>query len=198
MMKKILVIAGLTFLLQGCVAGVFAAGGVAAGSSVSGDSRSMQTITDDNQITYLAEQQIAANPTLSNQAHIVVATYNQVVLLAGQAPTQDMRDQAVQLVKSLPNVKIARIFNEIEVGSPTKAVRRSKDAAVTTNIRTRMLTTTNLKSNQFKVVTENGTVFLMGLSTRQQADVAVAVVRNSTGVQRVVRLVQYISPTAEQ
>ncbi len=197
MMKKILVIAGLAFLLQGCIAGVFVAGGAAGTSAIAGDSRSLQTINDDNNITYQAERMIESTPALVNQTHIVVATYNHVVLLAGQAPTQELRDQAVQLVRTLPNVKIDRIFNEITLAQPTGAMRRSKDAAVTTNIRTRMLTTTNLKSNQFKIITENGTVFLMGLATREQADIAVAVIRNSTGVHRVVRLVQYFTLATE-
>jgi osmotically-inducible protein OsmY len=196
MLKKILVIMGLALLLQGCIAGAFVAGG-AAGSSVAGDNRSFETMSDDNQITYLAEQRYMANTTLANQTHLVVATYNHVVLLAGQAPTPELRDQMVQLVRTTPNVKIDRIFNEITVEKPTSAMRRSKDAATTANIRTRMLTTTNLKSNQFKIITENGTVYLMGLSTRKQADIAVAVVRNSTGVQRVVRLVQYMVSTEQ-
>lgn len=178
-------------LVSGCVAGAFVAGG-AAGGAVAGDNRSFETIADDNKISYLVGQHIAADTVLSNQAHIVVGVYNHVVLLAGQAPTQELRQQAVQDAKVVPNIQ--RIFNEITLEKPTNAMRQSKDAAITANIKARMLTTTNLRSNQFKIITENATVFLMGLSTRKQSDIAAQVIRNSTGVKRVVRLVEYVSP----
>lgn len=192
-MKKILLII-VAGLLQGCVAGAFVAGGAASGSMVS-DNRSFQTMEKDNSISYQAQRYLAADATLKNQAHIVVATYNSVMLLAGQAPTEALRQQAVTDVKQVPNVR--RIFNEITIAKPSSAVVQSQDAAITANVKTRMMTTTNLKSSQFKVVTENHTVFLMGLSTPKQAGIAAAVARNSTGVQRVVKLVEYASPEDE-
>lgn len=192
-MKKSFLLVSLlftVFLLSGCVAGAFVAGG-AAGTAVAGDNRNLETIAADDKIAYLARQHIAADTDLSNHAHVTVGVYNRVILLAGQAPTQALRQQAVSDVKIVPNIR--RIFNEITLGKPTTPMRQSKDAAITANIRARMLTTTNLHSNQFKVITENGTVFLMGLSTRQQADIAAQVIRNSTGVKRVVRLVEYLT-----
>lgn len=189
-MKKIILISFLSVLLQGCIAGAFVAGG-AAGGTVIGDNRNLETMAADSKISFQAEQHIMADPQLANRAHIVVATYNRVLLLAGQAPTPALREEAVQAVQGVANTR--RIFNEITLDKPTSEIVRSKDAAITTNLKTRMLTTTNLKSNQFKVVTENGTVFLMGLTTRQQADIAATVARNSTGVKRVVKLVEYIS-----
>lgn len=190
-MKKIFTVIFLSLLLQGCIASAFVAGG-AAGTGVGADNRTFETLADDNNMSYQASQRIAANPTLVAQTHIVTAAYNRVLLLAGQAPTPELRDQVVQLAKGVPNVR--RIFNEITLDQPTSAMRRSKDAAITTNVRARMLTTTNLKSTRFKIVTENGTVFIMGLSSRKQADIAAAVARNSTGVQRVVKLVEYVTP----
>jgi osmotically-inducible protein OsmY len=167
------------------------AGGTASGTLAS-DNRSLNTIASDNKIEYLAGQRLVTDPELSKQAHVVVVSYNHVVLLAGQAPTQELRSKAVQVVQGVPNMR--RIFNEITLDKPTSAMARSKDVVITGNVKTRMLATTNLHSGRFKIVTENGTVFLMGLSTRKQANIAVAVIRNSTGVKRVVRLVEYVSP----
>lgn len=192
-MKKILLLAILLIMLPGCLAGAFVAGGAAAGGLAS-DARTFEAITDDEDITHQANRQIAADQTLMQQVHIMAVSYNHVVLLVGQAPNAALREKAAQLVQKVPKIK--RIFNEVTISEPTSALRRSKDAAITANVKTRMLTTTNLKSNHFKVVTEDGTVFLMGLSTRKQADIAGLVARSSEGVKKVVKLVEYITDTA--
>jgi osmotically-inducible protein OsmY len=193
-MKKyfyILSILLLSSLLQGCIA----AGCVMAGSAVTGvvssDKRSFKTMADDEKISYDISHQIAANPTLSQKAHIVAVSYNHVVLLAGQAPTADLRTQVEQIAQDQPNVR--RIFDEITIGQPTTLKQRSTDAAITANVKTRMLATTNVDSSQIKVVTEDGVVYLMGLTSRQQSDAAASVARNSTGVKEVVKLMEYIS-----
>lgn len=187
MMNRIIIIVLTALSLQGCVALV--AGGAAAGGAVATDSRNVKTIASDKQITYQVQRHLVANQALQEKAHIVVATFNRVVLLAGQAPTAELRDEAVQITKTIPHVK--RIFNEITIEQPTSPVVRSKDVAITANTKARMLATTNLKSNEFKIVTENGTVFLLGLTTREQAEVAATVARNSSGVKRVVKLIEY-------
>ncbi len=194
-MKKVISLISLlllTLLLQGCVAGVIAAGAGAgaAGGSIASDNRTIQTITDDQEIAYKANRLVSANHDLNTKAHIVIVSYNKVVLMAGQAPTAALRDQAVDLVKTVP--KVRRIFNEITVGTPTSAYRRSKDAAITGSIKTRMVATAKLKSSQIKVVTEDGTVFLLGLTTPQQAEIAGKVARSNEGVKQVVKLIEYI------
>jgi len=190
-MKKVLLIVLLSGLLQGCflAAGAVVAGGAVAGG-VATDPRSMDTIREDENISSLANNMIAADSVLSTKAHISAVSYNRVVLLVGQTPTAEMRQQAVDLVKRVPNVK--RIFNQLTVGEPTSALRRSKDASVTGNVKTRMFATTNLKSNNFKIVTEDGTVYILGLATVQQGDIAAIVARDSSGVDRVVKLIEYI------
>lgn len=187
-MKNILLVMLFVGLLQGCVTG--------GGGGLGMESRSMETIQQDDQIGYIANSLIATDKTLTSQAHIVAVSYNHVVLLAGQAPTQELRQKAVELVKKVPNIK--RIFNQITIGAPTSAVTRSKDAGITANIRARMLATTNLKSNYFKVVTEDGTVYILGLSTRQQGDIAAKVVQDSSGVKRVVKLIEYVPENNEK
>jgi osmotically-inducible protein OsmY len=54
-----------------------------------------------------------------------------------------------------------------------------------------MLTTKNLKSGSIKVVTENGVVYLMGIVSHQQADIAADIARQVSGVQKVVKVFQY-------
>lgn len=191
-MKKILVVLLLTGWLQtGCVAGAFAAGGATTGSFAT-DPRSFEVINEDEQITYQATRLLASNKALVDQSHVAAVSYNKVVLLTGETPNAELRNQAAQIVQKVPNVK--RIFNEIIIAEPVSAYALSKDAAITANVKARMLATTNLKSNEFKVVTENGTVFLLGLASRKQANIAAEVARNSHGVKKVVKLVEYPAP----
>src|SRR5688572_6654475 len=115
MVTRISIIVLAAFLLPGCVALV--AGGAAAGGVVASDSRNVKTIASDKQITYQVQRHLVANRALQEKAHIVVATFNHVVLLAGQAPTAELRDEAVQITKTIPHIR--RIFNEITIEQPT-------------------------------------------------------------------------------
>jgi osmotically-inducible protein OsmY len=188
-MKKIMIVILMSVLLQGCIASAMVAGGAASGI-VASDNRSFAAMADDQKITYNASHKIAANPVLAREGHITVVGYNRVVLLAGQVPNPESRDQVVAMVKDIPNVK--RIFNELTIGPPTSFMQRSKDAMVTANVKSRMFSTTNLKGSQIKVVTEDGVVYLMGLTSVSQAQIAGRVARNSTGVKRVVKLIEYL------
>jgi osmotically-inducible protein OsmY len=50
-----------------------------------------------------------------------------------------------------------------------------------------------ISAASFKVVTESGTVFLMGRVTQREGTVAADVARGVGGVQKVVKLLDYIS-----
>jgi osmotically-inducible protein OsmY len=185
-MKKKWLVLVLAGLLQGCITG---------SNGLGLEGRSVETIQNDDQITQIATNMIATDQALTNKAHIVAVSYNYVLLLAGEAPTEELRQQAVELVKKVPNIK--RIFNQIIVAQPISLLTRSKDTSITANIRARMLATTNLKSNNFKVVTDDGTVYILGLATRQQGDIAAKVVQDSSGVKRVVKLIEYLPDDAK-
>ena len=134
-------------LLQGCVAAALAVGG-AAGGTVAADRRSFHTIADNQKIAYTATQKMGKVPGLSTNSHLVVVSYNHVVLLAGQVSSPEMRDQAKQIVRETPTVR--RVFNELTVGPPINATRRSKDAAITANLKTRLIATTNVSARTNK------------------------------------------------
>lgn len=193
-MKKIITIVTcllLASLLQGCIAVAAMAVGGAAGGAVAADRRSFHTMADDQKIVYTATRKMGEVPGLSTNSHIVVVSYNHVVLLVGQVATPELSDQAKQIVQENPQVR--RVFNKLTIGKPTTATRRSKDAAITGNIKTRLVATTNVSARQIKVVTEDGTVYLLGITTRDQANVAAEVARNSTGVKQVIKLIEYVN-----
>lgn len=187
-MKKLGLTLLLTFLLQGCLAGAFVAGSAATGGVVT-DPRSLGTIKTDEQINFKVNRKLVNDPALASEAHVSAVSYNRVVLLTGQAYDEELRHQAEAYAKSVPEVN--RVFNRITLGIPTTAYRRAKDIAITSTVKARMFADSRLKSNNFKIVTENGIVYILGLATKKQANIAVSIASAASGVQQVVKLIEY-------
>lgn len=191
-MKKIIFAIGcllLAGLLQGCIAaGALVVGGV-AGGAIAADSRSFQNMSEDHKIVYNINQKVQANNDLITKGHVVVVSYNRVVLLVGQVPTPELSSQVEQMAHDAPNVR--RVFNKMTIGAATSMSRRSKDSGITANVKARLVGTTNVSARQVKVTTEDGIVYLMGIMPRDHAAVAAEVARNSTGVKGVVKLIEY-------
>ena len=122
-------------------------------------------------------------------SHIVVTTYNGVILLAGQTPRADLKEKAAQVANGVQGVK--KLHNELQVLQPTSALARSNDALITSKIKTLMLADSKVPSAKVKVVTENGIVYLMGLVTRAEGAAATNVASGASGVQKIVTLYQY-------
>ncbi len=188
MFKKVLFIFILATLLSGCIPAAFIAGATAGGALIY-DHRNLSTIVADRNITYRAAKAIASDPALAENAHISVATLNGIVLIIGQAPTDALREQAQNLVEQVPNIR--RIYDRVTIEKPTSAFIRSKDAWITTKTKSMMLAAKGLHSSQVKVITENGVIYLMGLVSRPQSDLAANVARRVSGVKKVVKLFEY-------
>lgn len=187
-MKKLLLIMMMASSLQGCFFVAGAAAGAAA-IAVVYDHRKIEKIALDQTIAKRASDQIQADPEIADSSHIIVTCFNQTLLLTGQTPNKELRQRAQELISGTPNVK--HIYNLITIEGPTSALKRTNDSWVTTKITTRMLATEGLKTSSIKVITENGTVYLMGVVTHQQADIAVDIAREITGVEKVVKIFQY-------
>jgi osmotically-inducible protein OsmY len=188
-MKQIITIIALALSLQGCIFVVGAAAG-AAGIAVVYDHRKLKQIADDQEIANSIFDKIRANSQLTNSlSHIAVTCFNRVVLLTGQTVTPALRKQAEEIAHNTHGVK--RVYNEVSVKGPSSSLTRASDSWITTKIKTQMLATQDLKSGSIKVITENGTVYLLGIVTRDQAETAVDIARQVSGVQKVVKMLQY-------
>lgn len=187
-MRNLIIMISLALSLQGCFFVAGAAAG-AAGVAVVYDHRKLEGILKDQEITKKVSDKIVANHALSDGNHIEVTTFNQVVLLTGETSTADERQQAEEIARSNPDV--TKVYNELTVKGATSTLTRTSDSWITTKIKTEMLATQDLKSGTIKVVTENGTVYLMGIVTRSQADMAVDIARKASGVQKVVKIFKY-------
>jgi BON domain len=125
-----------------------------------------------------------------------VTVFNRRVLLTGEVPSDADKRKAEAIVRTIDNVQ--GIINELTVGPPSAFSVRSSDAYITSKVKAALFTEKDLSSNYFKVVTEGGKVYLMGLVTSAEGDKGADTVSRVTGVVQVVKVFQYISPAEAQ
>lgn len=182
--QKIIGIILLGSCLSGCIPAALVVGATAGGAVIY-DKRSVKTMSEDQNANGDANAALNAAPELKG-THIATAMFDHVLLLVGQTPTEQQRDLAYQLVSNVKNV--SRVYNEITIQNPTSDWQRSHDAWITTKIKSEMLATPGLHSTQIKVVTENSVVYLMGILSPRQSDLAVNIARRADGVKKVVKV----------
>ena len=192
MKKKLLaaLILGITVLpaLQGCFPVV--AAGVTTGVLAAVDRRSVGTQTEDETIEWKASARVGEK--LKNNAHFNFTSYNRRVLISGEVPSAEVKAEAERIVAAVPNVQ--GVHNELIVGPASSFPDRSNDSFITSKVKSRSLDNTKFSAPHFKVVTEAGTVFLMGLLTQTEANAAIDVARTTSGVRKVVSLIEIITP----
>jgi len=178
-------------LLSGCVP-VVLIGGAAATASVVHDRRTTGTIVEDTSIELRIKNGLGKDEKISDQAHINVTSYNGIVLLSGEAPSQSLRTRAGEIARS--DKQARRIHNEIQIAAPSSMMTRSSDSWITTKVKSSLvgLDIKGFDPTRVKVVSENGTVFLMGMVYHKEADAIVAQTQQVSGVQRIVKLFEYL------
>ncbi|VAW76797.1 21 kDa hemolysin precursor [hydrothermal vent metagenome] len=179
-----------TLLLNACVPLVI--GGAATTASVAHDRRTTGSVVEDQSIKLRIRSALNKDPELSKQAHINITSFNGIVLLSGEAPTSAMHQRAGDIARRAE--KVRRVHNELQIAAPSSIMSRTSDSWITTKVKSSLLT---IKQKGFdptrvKVVTENGTVYLMGLVTRSEADAVTEEARKNKGVQRIVKLFEYL------
>jgi osmotically-inducible protein OsmY len=174
-------------VLQGCATAVVT--GVATGASIAHDRRSAGSVIDDQGIEFKASSALYQNKQIYDQSHINVTSYNGVVLLTGETPSEELKQQVSNEISKIDQVR--RIHNELAIGAPSALPSRSSDAWITSKIKTKLAAEKGIDPFFVKVVTEHGIVYLMGILSHAEADLAVSVVRKSAGVQRVIKMFEY-------
>lgn len=187
-MKNLMILIAITLSLQGCIFVAGAAAG-AAGVAVVYDHRKLEKILLDEKIAKNVTSKLRAASNIHENSHIEVTCFNQIILLTGEATNPSIKQQADDIVRTVPEVK--RIYNQITIKGPASSLTQASDAWITAKIKTEMLATKGLQSGTIKVVTENGTVYLMGTVNRDQAEISVDIARQVQGVQRVMKIFQY-------
>ena len=190
-MTKLTLIFILIFVLstlQGCAAVVVV--GVAGGVALAHDKRNTQTIMDDQSIEHKIYNKISEDKELEKQTHISVISYNGVVLLTGETPQANMREKAAEIARNTKNVK--RVYNAIKVMQPTSLKSRNNDTWITTRVKSKLLGKKETDGLRIKVITENATVYLMGIIPKDQADFAADLASRVEGVKSVIKVFEYV------
>ncbi len=184
---KLLLSIAIVSSTAACVPAVV--GGAAAGTSAAIDRRTTGIFVEDENIEIKAVRKMETN--LGEDSHVNVTSFNQNVLLTGEVPDAERKAKAESLMKEVEQVR--SVTNEIVVSPKTDLSSRANDTYLTSKVKTAFLTENKFQANYVKVVTENSVVYLMGLVTKEEADAAVAIASNTSGVEKVVKVFEYIN-----
>ncbi len=177
----------MSTLLSGC--GVLAVGGVVAGASIMADRRTPAVQAIDKGIELEAGNALAKR--YGDDAHINVTSFNQKVLLTGEVKDADMKGQAGAYVKAMKNAR--SVFNELVIGPNSTYTSRANDSYLESKIKTQMIFTDKLPSNSMAIIAEGTSVYLMGILTQYEAEIAKKVASNTNGVKDVYAYFDIIS-----
>jgi len=189
--RTLLAVTLITSLLGGCAAVVVT--GAATGANAAHDRRTLGAYVDDEGIELKARLAIIENKELYSQTHVNIISVNGVVLLVGQAPTETMRLEIESLTKEIEKVRV--VHNEMTIAAPNSYMTRSSDSLITAKVKGSLF---GIKGHEgfdptrVKVVTENGIVYLMGILFRSEADAVATEASRVSGVQKVVKLFEYL------
>jgi len=154
-------------------------------------SRTWGSYVEDEVIENKALVNISKGSEELRNANIAVTSYNGVVLLTGQVPSDASRQEAENIANQVR--KVRKIHNELTVSGPVSTIVKSNDIYLTSRIKVELLANEQVEGGRIKVVTENGVVYMMGLVSSSEADAAVNIVRSVSGVQKIVKVFEYVN-----
>ena len=172
---------------QGCIPVIV--GGTGAAVAMATDRRSSGTYVEDEGIEWKAGNRI--NERLGDKVHVNATSFNRKLLLTGEAFNEASRDEAGRIAAAVENVK--EVVNDLRIAPTSTLSARGNDSYISSKVKARFVDQKDFRIQQVKVTTEAGTVFLMGLVTEKEGNAATEVARTTNGVQKVVRVFEYIS-----
>lgn len=179
----------IALLLHGCAAPLLVAGG-AVGATLANDRREAAALIDDQSIEIRLRNLLKNEKSLAVDSHLSVISFNRVVLLTGQVRHQSQYDQIVALVQKEKGIQ--RLHNEIQVTAPISMGTRTQDTWITAKVKNALLNHADLNAIQVKVITEDGTVYLMGLVARSEGQVAAQAAQQVSDVKGVIKVFEYL------
>ncbi len=182
-----LLLVGFVITLQGC-AGLVIAGGATAGA-MANDRRTSGAYVDDETIEWKIIDVLYQDEQIDEQTHLNATSYNGIVLLTGEIPSDEMRAKIGEKIKGVRGVR--QFHDETSIAAPSSMMSRSGDTWITSKVKTAMLTGDTDMGARTKVVTDKGVVYLMGIVSPQEADKLTDIARRVGGVQKVVKVFEY-------
>ena len=178
--------------LQACAQALIV-GGVAAGAVMASDRRQIEVMYADQLIEFDTGSRI--DEALKGEGHVNVTSYNYTVLLTGEVPTAQAKAEAEKIAAGIAGVRT--VVNELQIAGTSSAASRSNDTYITSKVKSNLLGNGKVKPTDVKIVTEASVVYLLGLVTREEADAATEAARGTAGVQKVVRVFEYVVPAGK-
>ena len=173
--------------LTRCVPAVIAGGATAAGSSQS--PLPLGTQVEDMTIKTKAIGILNNMPALSHNTNVEIVVFNRILLILGQVPTETLKNQIAEKMSEINRVRI--VYNQLTIGTPTTLSQYAKDSWITAQIGAAFIGKVN--PMQFKIVTENGVVYLIALTDQTDGEIASKIASQIKGVQQVIEAYSYIS-----
>lgn len=190
MASALLVCAALT--MTGCVTIV----APLSGHDIDGNhgNRTLGAVVEDQAIEFKTRVNLRRSDAIAGDANINPTSWNGQLLLTGQVPSEEIRLAAQKAASAIRHVQ--HVHNELEIATRKGWLARVNDGWITFRVKGRLLFGPDVPGRRIKVVTENGVIYLMGLVDNLEAEQAVQVARKAYGVQKIVKIFEYVEPAA--
>ena len=153
-------------------------------------------LIDDNALEFVIAKEIRAADEGFASAHLVITVYDGLVLLLGEVASPRLKAKATEVTESLYKVDPDKVYNYLTVQGPISMLARTNDRYLSGKVKARLLVAAEVPAGKVKVITENGVVYLMGKISRSDGELVVAEVQKSFGVQKIVKVFDYLSEPA--
>ena len=185
----VLVLVYQTILLSGCTQVIVATSGNRVADQNHGK-RTLGAFIEDQSIKNKALINIKNLAPGLNKSHLQITSYNGTVLIAGQTDSKKSKARAKDIIQKIRHVE--RVYNALEVSGPSSSLVRLNDSWLTCKIKLALIFDAKTPSRRTKIVTENSSIYLMGLLSHKEEDLIINRIRNIRGVQKIVKLTEYI------
>jgi len=163
------------------------------GAQVVYNRRSIQESMNDQYITLQVHQAVNANKKEFSECNIAITTQHGRVLLVGQVQNHFQKNKMEQMTRRIPNVE--EVYNLLAISNSSSTLKRISDVWLTTKVKAKLIASNDVDATQIKVMTENGTVYLMGILPKDEAEMAVDIASDTEGVESVVKIFSYLHIT---
>jgi osmotically-inducible protein OsmY len=180
-------------LLQGCVSTAMT--GMSTGAEAAYNHHNLQLAIQDQRNTIRVDRAIHWYNTKYKDSNVSVSTFNDVLILTGQVPSKPLREKLESIARNASDVK--EIYNLTTVNNPASQLTHLSDSWITTKIKSQLIAAEEIDPSKIKVITETGTVYLIGTVFPDQAMIATDIARATAGVQNVVRVFTYLEVTKD-
>lgn len=174
--------------LIGCAVAIIPAVGTAV--IINEDRRTLGTFIEDQNIELKAINELFNDKAVKDGSHVNVTSYSKKVLVTGEATTEEVRKRIIDIVRHVREV--AHVYDELTIAKPSSLMSRSKDSLISAKAKINLLKMKNFSGLHIKAVTEKGVIYLMGLVSKSEGEIATEYMRQISGVKQVVQLFEYI------